>query len=49
MVNFVLGHILLYGVGNFKSGLNVDTLTVGLGILVASIMLARHFGHVRNH
>jgi len=48
MVNFVIGHILLYGIGNFKSGLNMDSLTVGLGILVASVTLARHFGSVRN-
>ena len=48
MVNFVIGHILLYGIGNFKSGLNMDTLAVGLGILVASVTLARHFGSVHN-
>jgi len=48
MVNFVIGHILLYGIGNFNNGLNMDTLAVGLGILVASVTLARHFGGVRN-
>ena len=48
MANFVIAYILLYGVGGFKVGLNLDTLTVGLGILVSAIVLSLHFGRVRN-
>ena len=48
MVNFVIGYILLYGPGDFKAGLNIDMFTVGLGVLFAAVMLAWHFGRVRN-
>lgn len=47
-VNFIVGFILLYGVGTFKSGLNTDTLSVGLGIFLMAIILSWHFGRVRN-
>ena len=48
MVNFVIGYILLYGIGDFSTGLNMDMFTVGLGVLFAAVMLAWHFGRVRN-
>jgi len=48
MFNFVIGFALLCGVGDFQLGLNIDTLTVGLGILLTSIALSWHFGRVRN-
>ncbi len=46
--NFVLGYSLLLGVGSFQAGVNLDTLITGVGALVNSLFLARHFGRVRN-
>ena len=46
--NFIIGYLLLYGVGDFKSGLSLDMLVVGLGTLFAAVGLAWHFGRVRN-
>lgn len=45
--NFVIGILLLCGVGDFTPGLTLDTLMVGLGALVAGVGLALHFGRVR--
>ncbi len=45
--NLVAGFLLINGVGNFALGLNVATLTVFVGALLMSILLARHFGSVR--
>lgn len=47
IVNFVIGYMLLYGVGDFTGGLNMDALAVGLGALLAAIGLSWHFGRVR--
>jgi hypothetical protein len=46
--NFVIGILLLYGVGDFRVGLTPDMLTLGLGVLVAGMGLAWYFGRVRN-
>jgi hypothetical protein len=48
MVNFAIGYVLLFGVGEFRVGLNMDALVLGLGALVAAIGLALHFGGVRS-
>ncbi len=48
MANFVIGFLLLYGVGSFTGSLNMDTLTVALGIFLMAIVLSWHFGRVRN-
>jgi len=48
MTNFVVGYVLLYGVGEFAGGVSTDALVVGLGMLTAGIGLARHFGKVRS-
>ncbi len=48
MANFVIGFLLLYGIGTFKAGLNMGTCTVGVGILLTAIGLSLHFGRVRN-
>ena len=37
--NFIIGYLLLHGVGDFKGGLSLDMLALGL---------AWHFGRVRN-
>jgi hypothetical protein len=46
--NFVIGYLLLYGVGDFKAGLSLDMLALVLGVLFAGVGLAWHFGRVRN-
>jgi hypothetical protein len=46
--NFVIGYLLLYGVGDFKGGLSLNVFVVALGALIAAIGLAWHFGRVRN-
>lgn len=48
MVNFVIGYILIFGIGDFSGGLTIDMLLVALGALAATIGLALHFGRVRN-
>ena len=47
LVNFVIGYVLICGVGNFAWGLTLDVLLVGLGALLISVCLAWWFGHVR--
>ncbi len=47
MINFVIGYVLICGVGDFDSGLTFDVLIIGIGALVASVGLALHFGRVR--
>ena len=47
IVNFIIGYVLIFGVGDFKGGLTLEVLMVGLGILVAALALAWHFGRVR--
>ena len=46
--NFVAGYALLLGVGDFEVGLNLASLATGIGVLLNSLFLARHFGKVRN-
>jgi len=48
MVNFVIGYLLLIGVGEFRCCLNLDICSVGLGALITGLMLAWHFGRVRS-
>jgi hypothetical protein len=47
VVNFIIGVLLTFGVGNFKIGLTLVGLAVGLGFILMAIMLALYFGHVR--
>ena len=46
MVNFVIGYVLIYGVGDFAAGFTIDVLMVGLGGIVAATGLALLFGRV---
>ena len=48
MVNFVIGCILLFLVGDFTGGLNMDTSVFVLGVFLCGVGLSRHFGRVRN-
>lgn len=47
LVNFLIGFVLLLGVGDFTLGLTLDTLMAALGALLAAAALARYFGRVR--
>jgi hypothetical protein len=47
MVNFVIGYVLIFGVGNFTFGLTIDALVVIIGAVVTAIGLAWYFGKVR--
>ena len=47
MVNFLIGYVLIFGVGNFAFGLTFDVLTAGLGTLVTAIALAQYFERIR--
>ncbi len=48
MVNFVIGWVLLFAVGNFTGGLNMDTSVFALGVFLCGVGLSWHFGRVRN-
>ena len=47
VVNFVIGYVLIFGVGDFAFGFTTAVLIAGLGALVAAVGLALYFGHVR--
>ena len=46
LINLFIGYLLLTGVGNLKLGLSLDALVFGLGIVLISLILARHFGRL---
>ena len=47
LVNFILGYLLVAGVGDFTGGLTLDSLMVGIGVILMALMLSWHFGRVR--
>jgi len=47
MVNFLLGYLLLAGVGDFTIGITVDALFFGIGSVLMAVILSWHFGRVR--
>ena len=47
MVNFILGYLLLTGVGDFASGISLDSVIFGLGSILMALILSWHFGRVR--
>lgn len=47
MVNWLVGYMLLYLVGDFQSGLTPDMLMAGLGFALMAILLSRYFDRVR--
>jgi hypothetical protein len=47
MTNFVIGFLLLFGVGTYKVGVNLPTIFVGIGSIITAIALSRHFSRVR--
>ena len=48
LFNFVIGYLLLYGVGNFALGLNLSVLMVFLGAIATGVGLAFHFGNIHS-
>jgi hypothetical protein len=47
MGNFIIGYLLISGVGRFRLGFSLDVLMVFLGALVMSLGLAWYFARVR--
>lgn len=47
-VNFAVGYVLIFAVGDFDIGLTRDFLMVGLGAFVAALVLTWYFGRLRN-
>jgi hypothetical protein len=47
IVNFILGYLLLTGVGDYAGGLTLDALMVGSGSILMALILSWHFGRVR--
>ncbi|OUS29040.1 hypothetical protein A9Q99_10545 [Gammaproteobacteria bacterium 45_16_T64] len=46
--NLVGGYTLLFQVGEFHAGVNIDTLITGIAALSFALVLAWHFGRVRH-
>ncbi len=47
-VNFAIGYVLIFAVGDFDLGMTRDILMVGLGAFVAAVVLAWYFGRIRS-
>ena len=47
MINFAIGYVLIFRVGDFIFGVNRGALMVGLGALFMAIALAVYFGRLR--
>jgi hypothetical protein len=43
-LNLIIGYVLVCRVGSFDLGSNEDVVVLGLGFLMISVMMARHFG-----
>jgi hypothetical protein len=48
MVNFLIGFVLISGVGKVSCGFTLDCLMVGLGFVITAVYLAYRFGKVRS-
>ena len=48
MVNFMIGCVLLFLVGNFTGGFNMDTSVFVLGVFLCGVGLSWPFGRERN-
>ncbi len=49
LANFIIGYLLLTGVGHFTLRPSVDSLVVGVGMVVISLSLSRHFGRLHGN
>jgi len=48
LVNFIIGCVLIFGVGNFAPSFTFDMLMIGLGVIVVAVALALYFERVRS-
>jgi hypothetical protein len=48
MANFVVGYLLIAGLGKFQFGLTLDAFAFGLGAASIALVLSWHFGRVRS-
>ena len=48
MVNFVIGYVLICGIGDFAGGFTLDVLMVGLGAFGTAVGLAWYFGRLHS-
>ena len=48
LINFIIGLVLLFGVGEFQAGFTPDMLTLLLGFGGMAVFLSLYFGKVRN-
>ena len=46
LVNFIIGYVLLYSLGDFTLGFTLDILFFTIGIIITAVALAFHFGRV---
>ena len=44
LANFIIGYVLICGIGDFTFGFTLDTMITGLSATVTSIALALYFG-----
>ncbi len=43
LVNFFIGYVLIFGVGDFAFGFTLAALMVALGVLLTAVVLASYF------
>lgn len=48
-LNFIIGYLLLEGIGEYQGGLSADALALGLGFFLMSSFLSVYFGRVHQH
>ncbi|MFC1919989.1 hypothetical protein ACFLWX_04280 [Chloroflexota bacterium] len=48
IVNFILGFVLIFGVGEFTLGFTRASIMVGSGAVVMSLLLSLYFGYMRS-
>jgi len=47
LVNFLIGYLLIFGVGNFLFGIRMSAVMAALGVLCMSMGLALYLGRAR--
>ena len=47
LVNFIIGYVLNFEVGNFSFGFTLASLMAGLGAIITALALSWYFGRVR--